>query len=101
METYNETPLELLSVDMKQIGKHLYLMYEREEIVRQKVMSCIPRRQVDIDGTARRPITIAYLDTDTYNRTIDSVTEKGIPKWNWEKEKIPSVAQRRIMKIVS
>ena len=39
-----ETPLELLNVDMKEIGKYLYVMYERDELVRQKVISCIPRR---------------------------------------------------------
>ena len=62
-----ETPMSLLNLNMKEIGKYLYIMYTRDELVKHRVISCIPKRQVDIDGTGRRPPTLAYLNTETYD----------------------------------
>ena len=89
-----ETPMSLLNVNMKEIGKYLYIMHTRDELVKHRVISCIPKRQVDIDGTARRAPTLAYLDNETYDRDMGGSVEKGIPKWNFEGVKKPSESQR-------
>ena len=69
-------------------------MYKCEELVKNKIISCIPRRQVEIDGKSRREPSIAYLDSDTYSRTRRGVIEKGVPKWNWSITKEASKAQK-------
>ena len=65
-------------------------MYSKDEQRKHQIISTVPARHVDLDGTSRRPITIAYLDSDTYDRTINRQVEKNIPKWNWTKVKQPS-----------
>ena len=52
---------------------------------------------MEIDGKCRKEPTIAYLDSDTYNRIRRGVIEKGVPKWNWSKTKEPSKLQRKKM----
>ena len=56
-------------------------MYTKEELRQHQVVSTIPTRQVELDGTVRRPITIAYLDNETYDKTVNGQTERNIPKW--------------------
>ena len=82
---------------MKEIGKYLAVMYKRDELVKNKVISCIPKRQVEIDGKSRKDPTIAYLDSDTYTRTSKVVKEKGVPKWNWTRVKEPCKIQKKRM----
>ena len=72
-------------------------MYTREELKKNCVISCIPERQVVLDGQARGHPTIAYLDTEEYKRTLNGKTDKKIPKWVWTKVKQPSEAQKKRM----
>ena len=55
----------------------------------------MPVRQTELDGTDRGKPGLAYLDTDTYTRTINGVRTKGINKWVWNKAKKPSALQRK------
>ena len=57
-----ESSLEFKDVDVNEMAKFLAIEYTREELVRRKVISCIPKRQVESDGTSRGPPTLAYLD---------------------------------------
>ena len=79
------------------MGKFLAVMYPREELVKMKVVSCIPSRRVEEDGTSRRTPTLAFLDKDTYTRTRNGVKENDIEKWIWEKVKKPSKIQEKKM----
>ena len=63
-----ESSLEFKDVDVNEMAKFLAIEYTREELVRGKVISCIPKRKVESDGTSRRPPTLAYLDSNHYTR---------------------------------
>ena len=92
-----ESSLEFKDVDVNEMAKFLAIEYTREELVSRKVISCIPKRQVECDGTSRRPPTLAYLDSNHYTRVRNGRKEKDIPKWNWEGVKTPSKAQKTRM----
>ena len=74
-----DTELELQTIDIQELAKYLAVTYKHEELVKNKVISCIPKRQVEIDGRCRREPSIEYLDSDSYNRTRRGVTEMGSP----------------------
>ena len=70
-------------------------MYTKDEQRKHQIISTIPDRQVDLDGTNRHPVTIAYLESDTYDRITNGKTEKNVPKCSWTKVKKPSLKQRK------
>ena len=73
-----DSDLEFKNLNIEEMFKFLAVMYPREELVRRQVVSCIPSKTVDEDGTARREPTLAYLDKDTYTRTRNGVKEKDV-----------------------
>ena len=76
-----DTDLDLETFDYKEMGKYLYVNYTSEELRKNCVISCIPERQVVLDGQAGGHPTIVYLDTDEYKITLNGKTDKNIPKW--------------------
>ena len=92
-----ESDLHFKEVDVREIGMFLAVMYSKDELKRHKVISAIPRRQTELDGTSRGAPTIAYLDSNTYTRRRAGVEEKGVPKWEWSRTKQPTDKQRSKM----
>ena len=82
-------------IDSKQLCKFVAVNYLRETLVKVKVISTIPKRQVEIDGTERGRPSMAYLDSDHYSRTVNGQTEKNVEKWVWNGVKEPSLIQRK------
>ena len=70
--------LKFKNVSILDVAKYIKVMYTHEELKKHNVLSCMPRRQMDINGTCRRPVSIVYLD-----------------KWNWEKVRPPLATQRK------
>ena len=85
-----DTTQALDNIDIKEIAKYIAVIYDEDEHRKQNIISCLPRRQVELDGTHRRHPTLAYLDTDTYTRTRQGIRERDVPKWNWDKVRSPS-----------
>ena len=69
-------------IDLQELTKFIAVMYSKNNLRKHQVISTVPIRQVDIDGTNRRPVTIAYLDSDTCDRTVNGQTEKNVQKWS-------------------
>ena len=69
-------------------------MYEREILVECGVVSCMPVRQTELDGTDRGKPGLSYLDSDTYTRTVNGVKTKGVSKWVWTKARTLSNLQK-------
>ena len=66
-----DTSLTISNVDIEECIKYVYIMYQREILVKYGVVSCMPVRQTELDGTDRGKPGLAYLDTDTYTRTVN------------------------------
>ena len=77
--------------------QYIAVIYSREEQVKQCIVSCIPERQVTIDGTERAKPTLAYLDNPKYTRVVNGVSYAGTEKWVWDKVREPSNIQRKKM----
>ena len=92
-----ELDLEFNTFNYSEIALYLAVMYRREELVKQSVISCIPVRQVTIDGTNRSEPTLAYLDNTTYTRVINGVKYRGTEKWVWTNVRSPSKLQKKKM----
>ena len=76
-----ETEVKISDVNMSECIKYVYIMYTREELVKHCVISCMPQRQTEIDGTDKGKPGLAFLDSDTYTRIKDGVKTKGVQKW--------------------
>ena len=59
------------------------------------VVSCMPIRQTEIDGTQIAQPTLAFLDKDTYTRVRNGEKEHNIQKWDWSRVREPSSIQRK------
>ena len=90
------TDISFCNIDIRYMAKYLYIMYSREVLVKCKIVSCIPKRQTEIDGTAKTKPTIAYLDSDYYYKTVNGERVKTY-KWNWDRVRNPSELQKRKM----
>ena len=51
------------NIDVCYMAKYLNIMYTREVLAKCNVISCIPRRQTEIDGISRAKPGIAFLDS--------------------------------------
>ena len=58
---------------MTECIKYVYVQYQREILVNLGVVSCMPTRQTELDGTDHGKPGLAYLDCDTYTRVRDGV----------------------------
>ena len=70
-------------------------MCNKDTFKKHNLISVIPKKQTDLDGTSRREPTLAFLDNDTYTRIKDGVPEKDIHKWNWSEVKAPTRLQKK------
>ena len=77
------------------MAKYIAITCDKETVRKHNLVSVIPRRQTEIDGTSRKRPSLAFLDTDTYTRVSNGVSEKNVPKWNWEEIRSPSVLQKK------
>ena len=66
-------------------------------IKKHNVTSVIPKRKTVIDETNRRHPTLAFLNSDTYTRTHNNVSEKDVQKWNWNEVTKPSSLQKKCL----
>ena len=58
--------LKFNNVEMKEVIKYVTILHTEEELRERGVISTIPRRQTEIDGTMRSKPEIAFLDSDYY-----------------------------------
>ena len=62
-------------VDIKEAAKFVAIMYTSEDIRSMKIVNSLLVRDVEIEGmTGSRP-TIAFLDSDTYVKTRQTIKE--------------------------
>ena len=73
------------NIDYIEVGKYLAVSYEREELKKANVISCIPNRNVETEGRARRKPGIAYLDTDTYYKKDNEKEPEKTTEDKWSK----------------
>ena len=93
IDQYIKTKIQ--NVDIKEVIKYVTIMYTEEELREKCVISTIPKRQTELDGTQRAKPTLAYLDKETYTRTKDGRKEYNVPKWDWSRAREPSTIQRK------
>ena len=89
-----DTSLELKNIDFKEVAKYLVVSYDIGDLQKVNIVSCLPKRQVDIDGTARNRLTLAFLDSDYYTRSVNGRKEKNVPIWNWSQYQSSSDIQK-------
>ena len=53
-----ETDLELKNIDIQQMAKYLYIMYDREKLVKEEVVSCIPGGNCENEGVNKLLLVI-------------------------------------------
>ena len=92
-----ESNFKFSNVNYKQVAMYLAVMYMKEDLVKNKNVSCIPVRQVQLDGKVRCQPTLAYLDNPKYTRVVNDKELKGTDKWVWDNVKEPSDQQKRRM----
>ena len=59
------------NIDYREMALYIAVMYKREKLVKQHIVSHIPVRQVTLDGTERGEPTLSYLDNPKYTRDIN------------------------------
>ena len=85
-----ESDLQFNNIDYKEVCKYLTVVCDKDTFKKHNLLSVIPKKQTDLDGTSRREPTLAFLDTETYTRVKDGISEKYVPKWNWTGVKAPT-----------
>ena len=75
-----DTSLELENLDFKEVVKYLVVSCDIGDFQKVNIVSCLPNRQVEIEGTARNRLTLAFLDSDYYTRSVNGRKEKNVPK---------------------
>ena len=69
----------------------------KEDQRKINIISCIPDRVVELEGTARGEVGMAYLDTEYFTRKdIDGKTVK-VEKWSWRGKREPTMMQKKRM----
>ena len=90
-----ESDLQFNNIDYKEVCKYLAFVCDKDTFKKHNLISVIPKKQTDLDGTSRREPTLVFLDNDTYTRIKDGVPERDVPKWNWSGVKAPTRLQKK------
>ena len=54
------TEVKIPNVNMSECIKYVYIMYTKEELAKYCVISCMPKRQTELDGTDKGKPSLAY-----------------------------------------
>ena len=71
MDAVTSAPLDFDKVNVFEMTKFLTVVYSMEDLTKHGLTKTLPIRQVDDDNTNRRNITLEYLDTETYTKTVN------------------------------
>ena len=92
-----ETTMEFENVDMREIAKYLAINMSKEDQRNLHIISCIPDRVVELEGTARGNVGMAYLDTEYINRKDKDGKTSKVDKWSWRYKRDPNIVQGKKM----
>ena len=66
MELDHDTSLNISNINIQECIKYVYIMYDRVKLVECGVVSCMPVRQTELDGTDRGKPGISHFLIVTY-----------------------------------
>ena len=96
-EVMMETEVEYKNLDIKMVAKYLAVNMTKEEQRKENIISCIPDRLTELEGTGRKKVGMAYLDSDFINKKDKYGKIVKVEKWSWKSKREPSHLQRRKM----
>ena len=90
-----KSPMKFEYVNYVEIGKYIAILYGEAELRELNIISCIPNRNVVIEGRTRAKPGLAYLDKDSYVRVEKGKDSKTMNNWSWKGKMTPTEAQRK------
>ena len=60
-----------------------------------QLLSCVPDRVFELDGTGRQRVGMAYLDSDFINKKDDDGKVEKVVKWSWKNKREPNCLRKQ------